>query len=59
MAYPYEPAAIEAKWQQTWLDAGLEMPFACPPRMRRSLLGNSVFARSTGDAITRPIQKLF
>ena len=24
MAYPYDPAAIEAKWQQTWLDTGLD-----------------------------------
>lgn len=24
MAYPYDPAAIEAKWQQTWLDQGLD-----------------------------------
>ncbi len=24
MAYPYDPAAIEAKWQQNWLDTGLD-----------------------------------
>ena len=24
MAYPYDPATVEAKWQQTWLDTGLD-----------------------------------
>ncbi len=24
MAHPYDPATVEAKWQQTWLDAGLD-----------------------------------
>lgn len=32
MAYPYDPAAIEAKWQQTWLDEGLDQTSLDPSK---------------------------
>lgn len=32
MAYPYDPAAIEAKWQQNWLDTGLDQTSLDPAK---------------------------
>jgi leucyl-tRNA synthetase len=32
VAYPYDPAAIEAKWQQTWLDTGLDQTSLDPSK---------------------------